>query len=233
MDKNAIALTVIAIVAVFMAGCTAVSPDGGTNTTLPTSVGTPLPVDNQTCLTDADRIPAQCCHPTSYMNRASVHVCNFACTASCERPLDCGAGSCGCVDASCSVVPAASSAQTSLHLTASPQRYTPLTSSTVGVGIELNASGFYPAGILVTWNATYGYFLSWGPVDYTVKNRGNPVTNHGEKLYWSFIDKPVSVSEPVVVTVTATDPATGRLLGNSTVTLGWEGDYTVMVREIR
>ena len=65
-------------------------------------------------------------------------------------------------------------------------------SSTVGVGIEVNATGFGPAGAIVTWNASYGHFLSWGPVNYTVIEQGNPVTNHGEKLYWSFIEKPAS-----------------------------------------
>jgi hypothetical protein len=106
-------------------------------------------------------------------------------------------------------------------------------SSTVGVGIEVNASGFDPARALVTWNATYGYFLSWGPADYTVKERGNPVTNHGEKLFWSFMEKPASTLEPVIVTVTATDPADGKVLGSSTVTLGWDGDFSVIVKEKR
>ncbi|HEX9934189.1 MAG TPA: hypothetical protein VGB38_03245 [bacterium] len=120
-----------------------------------------------------------------------------------------------------------------MHLTATPQRYSPLMSSTVGIGIEVNASGFDPAGAIITWSATYGHFLSWGPVDYTVKERGNPVINHGEKLYWSFIDKPASTVNPVIITVTATDPASGRVMGNSTVNLGWDGDFAVVVKEIR
>jgi len=105
-------------------------------------------------------------------------------------------------------------------------------SSTVGVGIDVNASGFDPADAMVTWNATYGYFLSWGPVDYTVQGRGNPATNHGEKLYWSFIERPVSTSEPVIVTVTAGDPATGLVLGSSSITLDWDRDYWVIVRNL-
>jgi len=106
-------------------------------------------------------------------------------------------------------------------------------SSTVGVGIEVTATGFDPARTLVTWNATYGHFLSWGPADYTVKNLGNSVTNHGEKLYWSFIEKPASTAEPVIITVTAADPTTGLVLGTSTVMLAWDGDNAVMVKEIR
>jgi hypothetical protein len=106
-------------------------------------------------------------------------------------------------------------------------------SSTVGIGIEVNASGFDPAAAIYTWNATYGYFLSWGMVNYTVQERGNPVFNKGEKLYWSFMEKPLSTRDPVFVTVTATDPVTNKVLGNSTITLGWDGDFAVVVQEIR
>jgi len=238
MDKTAILLPVICIMAIFMAGCTASSPspDGSTTITSRTTVVTTVPVDNQTCTTDADCVPAQCCHPTSCVNPASITVCNLMCTQNCEGPLDCGAGSCGCTNGGCSVIPAASTPKTprtSLQLTASPQRYSPLMASTVGVGIEVNASGFDPASALFTWNATYGNFLSWGPVNYTVIERGNPVTNHGEKLYWSFREKPASTLQPVIVTVTATDPATGRVLGNSAVTFGWDGDFAVKVKDIR
>src|SRR5674476_1256794 len=156
MDKTFLAFTVTCIAVVLLAGCTATppSPGGGTTTTIPTSVATTAPADNQTCTTVDDCVPAQCCHPTSCVNQESIHVCNFLCTASCEGPLDCGAGSCGCVNGRCSVIPAAPITiipLTSLHLTATPQRYSPLMSSTVGIGIEVNASGFDPAGAIITW----------------------------------------------------------------------------------
>jgi hypothetical protein len=235
MDETAIVFPVICMAVVLLAGCTAISPPP-TNITFPTSAVPTVPGDNQTCATDADCVPAQCCHPTSCVNQASITVCNLFCTASCEGSLDCGAGSCGCTNGRCSVVPAASSTKKpqppSLQLTASPQRYSPVMSSTVGVGIEVNASGFDPASALVTWNATYGNFLSWGPVNYTVIDRGNPVTNHGEKLYWSFTEKPASTLEPVNISVTATDPATARVLGSSTVILEWEEGLWVMVKEM-
>lgn len=238
MDRHAIVLPAICIVAILLAGCTASSPSpgGSANRTPLTTAVTTVPVDDKTCTTDADCVPAQCCHPTRCVNPASITVCNLMCTASCEGPLDCGAGSCGCINGRCSVVPASPSTkkpQTSLQLTASPQQYSPLMSSTIGVGIEVNASGFDPATSLVTWNTTYGNFLSWGPVNYTVQDFGNPVINHGEKLYWSFTEKPVSTVEPVIITVTAIDPATARVLGSSTVILGWDGDFAVMVKEIR
>ena len=73
-----------------------------------------------------------------------------------------------------------------------PQRYTPIMSSTVGVGITINATGFDVTESLVSWNATYGKFLSWG-TNLTVTDLGNPATNHGERLYWSFTKKPASI----------------------------------------
>jgi hypothetical protein len=238
MDRNLIALSVICIGVALLAGCTTSSPsslNGTTITSAPTSAVTTMPGDNQTCTTDADCMPAQCCHPTTCVNQQeAIHVCNLLCTATCEGPLDCGAGSCGCVNGRCSVVPATSTTkipQTSLQLTASPQRYSPMMSSTVGVGIEVNVSGFDPAAAIFTWNATYGYFQSWGPVNFTVQKRGNPVFNNGEKLYWSFTEKPPSTLDPVIVTVTATDPATNKVLGNSMITLGWDGDFFVVVKE--
>jgi PBP1b-binding outer membrane lipoprotein LpoB len=52
-------------------------------------------------------------------------------------------------------VPAPTSpAETSLQLTVTPKKYSPLMSSTVGVGISVNASGFNLADSLVIWNAT-------------------------------------------------------------------------------
>jgi hypothetical protein len=240
MDRNLIALGIICTGIVLLAGCTTSSPpslNGTTITSAPILAVTTIPGDNQTCTMYADCVPAQCCHPASCVNhQEAIHVCNLLCTASCEGPLDCGAGSCGCVNGRCSVVPATSTTKiprTSLQLTASPERYSPLMSSTVGIGIEANASGFDPAKSLFTWDATYGYFLSWGTADFTVQERGNPVTNHGEKLYWSFIEKPASTLEPVIVTVTATDPTTNKVLGSSTITLGWDGELAVVVKEIR
>jgi hypothetical protein len=106
-------------------------------------------------------------------------------------------------------------------------------SSTPGVGITVDANGFDAARSRFAWNATYGNFYSWGPVNYTVNGVGNPVSNHGEKLYWSFTEKPVSILKPVVITVTATDSSTGRMLGSSNVVLVWDGDNAVMLRDLR
>lgn len=241
MDKTTLVIIILCILTVFLAGCTQNTPTPVANVTpaISPATVTTAPVDAQTCTTDADCVPAQCCHPTSCVRQAAKPVCDKTiCTMSCEGPLDCGAGSCGCTNGRCSVVQAYPTTpsvvtKTSVTLTASPQRYSPMMSSTPGVAITVDANGFEADRALFAWNATQGRFLTWGPLDYTVKEVGNPVTNHGERLYWSFTDKPASTSEPVIITVTATDSTTGRMLGSSNVVLNWDGDYAVILRDIQ
>lgn len=58
------------------------------------------------CQSDADCVPMECCHPTQCINNAYKEDCsNIGCSAVCEGPLDCGAGSCGCVNNLCAVIP--------------------------------------------------------------------------------------------------------------------------------
>jgi hypothetical protein len=105
-------------------------------------------------------------------------------------------------------------------------------SSTPGIGLTPNITGFTQGSARYMWNATYGQFLSWNAPDYTVNPRGATLTNNGEKLYWSFTDRPVSPAIPVSITVTAEDKASGQVLGTSTVTLAWDGNYAVTVQNI-
>jgi hypothetical protein len=100
-------------------------------------------------------------------------------------------------------------------------------SSTPGIGLEPVITGFTVQDATFTWNASYGNFLSWNSTDFTINELGDSATNHGEKLYWSFIEKPPATATPVTITVQATDTGSGQLLGSSTVTLAWEGNYTV------
>lgn len=56
------------------------------------------------CSIDADCVPAQCCHPTGTVNKADGPDCSGTlCTASCEGPLDCGAGEIKCVSNRCTI----------------------------------------------------------------------------------------------------------------------------------
>ena len=241
MDKKTIMLIFFCIAAVLLAGCISQTPPpvAPVTTTIPPATATISPFDAQTCTTNADCVPAQCCHPTSCVRQDAKPVyTDFMCTMSCEGSLDCGAGSCGCTNGRCSVIQARPTTlsvvtKTSVTLTASPQRYSPIMSSTPGIGITVDANGFDADRSRFAWNATYGNFYSWGPINYTVNEVGNPVINHGEKLYWSFTQKPASILVPVVITVTATDSATGRMWGSSNVVLVWDGDNAVMLKDTK
>jgi hypothetical protein len=61
-------------------------------------------ISNVTCTSDSDCVPAQCCHASSCINNNYKGVCNLLCTDVCSGPLDCNAGSCGCVNGKCSVI---------------------------------------------------------------------------------------------------------------------------------
>jgi hypothetical protein len=104
------------ILAGFMmaSGCTAGNPPVVMVSPTQTPVVTTAPSSAQSCMTDDDCVPAQCCHSTSCTNKANKGVCNLMCTMSCEGPIDCGAGSCGCVNGKCSVVPSATSSLTTV-----------------------------------------------------------------------------------------------------------------------
>jgi len=98
---------------IMVSGCTAGNPPGVTVSPTPTpplSVVTTAAAPIQSCTAVDDCVPAECCHPTSCINKINERACNnVACTKSCEGPIDCGAGRCGCVSGKCSVVPSTSS----------------------------------------------------------------------------------------------------------------------------
>ena len=251
MNAKVLALLLICMATVAAAGCTSGSPAAATPAPTSSGVVTSVPTtpaDAPSCIADADCVPARCCHPTSCTNRAAAAALsceNKLCTMSCEGPIDCGAGSCGCMNGKCSVVAAQTTAgqtaqKVSVRLETSPQRYSPMMSSTPGIGLTPNVTGFVAAdasfegnAINFEWSATSGTFLTWDAPDYKVHQIGNPVANSGGKVYWTFTEKPASAKDPVVITVTARDMTRrGAVLASSTVTLSWDGDYAVMVRDV-
>jgi hypothetical protein len=120
----------------------------------------------------------------------------------------------------------------SLTIDASPQVYSPIMSSTVGIGLTPNISGLKTAGVEYEWTATYGHFLDWSAPNYTVNTLSEPAVNYGEKIYWSFIEAPESPPVPVVITVTARDITSKKPLASSRLTLGWKNNMTVVVEKI-
>jgi len=249
MDGRIIAFLMLGIVLVAAAGCTGTQPSEVTATTTPAqspeptqiattaSATTPAP-DTGSCTSEGDCVPAQCCHPTSCTLKTNAPSCDdIMCTAVCQGPLDCGAGSCECVDGTCGIkslshggsIPVIETP--SLTIDASPPRYSPVMSSTPGVKLVPNATGFSISGATFNWTATNGQFISWGAPDYTIHVLGNPATSTTETVYWTFTGHTSTPTIPVIITVVATDPASSSILGNGQVTLTWDGSYTVVVGE--
>ena len=119
-----------------------------------------------------------------------------------------------------------------IRIDAFPQVYSPLMSSTVGIGLTPNVSGLKTTGTEYEWTATYGRFLNWSAPNYTVNTLPEPVVNHGEKIYWSYTDAPMSPQAPVIITVTARDTTSKKPLASSRLTLGWKDNLTVVVEKI-
>ena len=89
-------LFVLLILCIFLVSCT--------NNAIPTkSVEDPVSV--LSCKTDADCVPAQCCHATSCVNKENAPDCSDVfCTLSCEiGTTDCGGG-CYCDEGKCSAI---------------------------------------------------------------------------------------------------------------------------------
>jgi hypothetical protein len=133
-------------------------------------------------------------------------------------------------------VPAATGGEktgTSVLINASPQRYSPMMSSTPGIGLLPDTYGFGVADARYEWNASYGQFLGWSVPGYQVSEKGASVANDGEKIYWSFYTMPPLPQDPVIISLTAKDKKTGAVLGSSRMTLGWQQNNTfVEVRMI-
>ena len=142
-------------------------------------------------------------------------------------PAESPSSSCS-VDANVCPVPTT----VSVRIDASPQVYSPLMSSTVGIGLTPNVSGINSTDAEFAWNATYGRFLDWSAPDYTVSRISQPVINHGETIFWSFTEPPASPDVPVIITVTARDAISQKVLGTSRLTLGWKDNITVVVGKI-
>lgn len=61
--------------------------------------------DLTSCKTDADCVPATCCHPTSVVNQKYAPDCAaIACDLSCQVPLDCGEAKIACQNNKCVII---------------------------------------------------------------------------------------------------------------------------------
>lgn len=101
------------LVAPALIGCATDKPPATDSGPAKTDSAGDVPVDNGTpdagataCQTDADCVPAQCCHPSSCVLASAAPECaDTMCTEVCEGgTMDCGQGHCACQSGTCAVV---------------------------------------------------------------------------------------------------------------------------------
>jgi hypothetical protein len=101
--------------------------------------------------------------------------------------------------------------------------YTPLMSSTVGIGLIPE----YPASVdnqtvSFRWHTDYGYFLTWGAPDFRVSNEGQYVTGTDNKIYWSYSpDEMGREKPPAHVTLEMIERASGRVINITSINIAW------------
>jgi hypothetical protein len=119
-----------------------------------------------------------------------------------------------------------------LTVRASPTRYSPMMSSTVGIGLTPYYSG--PGPVVFSWNTTYGYFVGWNAPDFKVIQFNGSVENANPTIYWSYPAADMGKEKPPVTIrlIVKTPPRTHG--GNGTIAwkdirIGWEGNDTALI----
>jgi hypothetical protein len=111
-----------------------------------------------------------------------------------------------------------------IQIDASPPRYNPAMSSTIGIRLTpMNTSGIIPPTAQFTWGTTFGSFYHWGPPDFKVIELGPEYTGTKDPVYWSyFSEHGEKERQPVNITLTVRGSATEGILASSGLNVGWE-----------
>ena len=111
-----------------------------------------------------------------------------------------------------------------IQINATPVRYNPAMSSTIGIRLTpVNTSGLFPPDARFTWETTFGTFYHWGPPDFRVVDLAPRYTGTAEPVYWSyFSEHGEKERRPVTITLAVAEPATGKILANASLRIGWE-----------
>jgi hypothetical protein len=115
-----------------------------------------------------------------------------------------------------------------LTVATSPDLYTPVMSSTIGIRLTADYPGNTPVNY--SWETNYGTFSSWDVTTGNIDPYSLTITTTGNVIYWTFPandtgpDKP-----PVTVRVGAVDRLTGKVLAEKAVYIGWADNFTAVV----
>lgn len=129
-------------------------------------------------------------------------------------------------------VPLTTPGPADLTIRAFPEKYIPLMSSTVGIGLTPHYTG--PGPVVYSWNTSYGYFISWNSPDWNVNQHGNSIDTTNETVFWTYSPDEMGKAKPPVTIrlIVKTPPRTHG--GNGTIAwkdlhLTWEQNDTAVV----
>lgn len=118
-----------------------------------------------------------------------------------------------------------------LGIIADRPNYTPLMSSTVGIGLTPEyPSSINNSTVSFLWHTDYGYFLSWESPDFKVKNNGQDAVTTDRKIYWSYSPEDMDKDKPPVhITLAMIDKEAGRTLNTTGIGIAWENGHIARV----
>jgi len=108
-----------------------------------------------------------------------------------------------------------------LTIDASPERYIPFMSSTVG--IRLTPHFETSADVVYNWTTDYGYFVSWNETDGKVTLHDQSIETEEPSIYWSYPPDDMGIEKPPVTIRLVVQ--TARLIhggGGGRGTIAWE-----------
>lgn len=118
-----------------------------------------------------------------------------------------------------------------VEIQAEPLTYSAYMSSTVGIGlVPVYTTSTKKEAVKFHWNTNYGYFVSWGIYDYTVRLLGKEVINNGEKIYWSYDPNDAQVEKKdVLIHLWVESASSGKVLAKAVLKIKWKDTHTAEV----
>jgi hypothetical protein len=109
--------------------------------------------------------------------------------------------------------------------------YTPILSSTVGIGLMPSYTS-KDKSIKYHWKTSYGEFLDWSSADSKVHELGADVTNNGQKIFWTYDPRDMGKNKPQVKIFLTVEDASGRIADASTIELIWEHHDVARIKSV-
>ena len=130
------------------------------------------------------------------------------------------------------VVPLTTPGQVGISIQASPQKYSPLMSSTVGIGLTPQYTGSGP--VVYSWNTSYGHFISWNAPDWKVNPHNETIDTTNQTVYWSYSPEDMGKEKPPVTIrlIIKTPPRThggSGTIARKDIHISWEQNDTAVV----